>query len=188
VAGLAGIGVAIGAGVAWLASLAVAVTFWVGSIPARIDALIGELWSSAMTLGTSIIDGLVNGITAGAARVIEAVKGVASSAITAAATTLKIGSPSKVFEELGGFATAGFEAGLERGTGGVVSASSQMAGGAAAGAAAGMGGGGGSLTVHMPVTIDGAGKSAPEIVDELQRTFMANLASAFRQLQAEAGA
>ena len=82
----------------------------------------------------------------------------------------------------------GFERGLELGTGGVVTASSQMAGGAAGGAAAGLGGGGGSLVVNMPVTIDGAGKSAPEIVDELQRTFMANLASAFRQLQAEAGA
>lgn len=188
VAGLAGIGVAIGAGVAWLASLAVAVTFWVGSIPARIDALIGELWSSAMTLGTSIIDGMVAGITGGLSNVVAAVKTVATSAITSAKTTLGIASPSKVFEELGGFATAGFEAGLERGTGGVVTASSQMAGSAAAGAAGGLGGGGGSLVVNMPVTIDGAGKSAPEIVDELQRTFMANLASAFRQLQAEAGA
>lgn len=162
---------------------------WIAGLPGRIAAFIGNFSSASMTLGTSIIDGLVNGISAGAARVIEAVKSVATSAITSAATVLKIGSPSKVFEELGGFATEGFERGLQGGTGGVVSASAQMAGGAVGGAAGGMGGlGGGPLTVHMPITIDGAGKNAPEIVDELQRTFMANLASAFRQLQAEAGA
>jgi len=162
---------------------------WIAGLPGRIAAFFGNFSSAAMTLGTSIIDGLVNGISAGAARVIEAVKSVATSAITSAATVLKIGSPSKVFEELGGFATEGFERGLQGGTGGVVSASAQMAGGAVGGAAGGMGGlGGGPLTVHMPITIDGAGKNAPEIVDELQRTFMANLASAFRQLQAEAGA
>ncbi len=161
---------------------------WIAGLPGRIMAFIGNFSSAALSLGTSIIDGLVNGISEGAARVIEAVKSVATSAITTAATVLKIGSPSKVFEELGGFATEGFERGLQAGTGGVVSASAQMAGGSAAGAAGGLGGLGGGVTVHMPVTIDGAGKSAPEIVDELQRTFMANLASAFRQLQAEAGA
>ncbi|MCC6666114.1 MAG: hypothetical protein IT375_20330, partial [Polyangiaceae bacterium] len=112
---------------------------------------------------------------------------VASSAITTAKTTLGIASPSKEFAFLGAMSAEGFERGLELGTGGVVTASSQMATGAA-GAAAGLGGGGGSLTLHMPVTIEGAGKSAPEIVDELQHTFMANLAAAFRQLQAEAGA
>lgn len=177
------VGSAIGEGI-------VAIVVWLTGLPARISAFASDLWATAGTLGTNLIDGLVNGITAGAARVIEAVKGVASSAITAAATTLKIGSPSKVFEELGGFAAAGLEIGLERGTGGVVSASAQMASGSAAGAAGGLGGlgGGGPVTVNVPITIDGAGKSAPEIVDELQRTFLANLASAFRQLQAEAGA
>lgn len=173
---------------AWaIGEFAMAVVNWIVGIPGRISAFVGNFFSQALTLGTSIIDGMVAGITGGLASVISAVKNVASSAITTAKTTLGIASPSKEFAFLGAMSAEGFERGLELGTGGVVTASSQMATGAA-GAAAGLGGGGGSLTLHMPVTIEGAGKSAPEIVDELQHTFMANLAAAFRQLQAEAGA
>lgn len=161
---------------------------WIAGLPARIGALASEFLAQATTLASSLIDGLVNGITAGAARVIEAVKGVAQGAISAAAMTLKIGSPSKVFAELGGFMAEGMALGIGDGADGVATASSKMSLGGAEGAAGmGMGGGRGPVSIQVTIPVSGAG-DPKAVAAEVQRSFLANLATAFEGLQAEAGA
>lgn len=144
--------------------------------------------SSAWALGTSLIDGFVNGIVAGATRVVDAVKNVAKGAISAAAMTLKIGSPSKVFAELGGFMAEGMALGIGDGADGVATASSKMSLGGAEGAAGmGMGGGRGPVSIQVTIPVSGAG-DPKAVAAEVQRSFLANLATAFEGLQAEAGA
>lgn len=64
-------------------------------------------------VGTAMIDGLVNGITAGAMRVVDAAKGVASSALTTAKTVLGIASPSKETHALGEWYSLGMGDGIE---------------------------------------------------------------------------
>lgn len=165
-----------------------AIINWLVALPGRIAATAGAIASAALQLGSDIISGLVNGITAGAARVIEAVKGVAQGAISAAAMTLKIGSPSKVFAELGGFMAEGMALGIGDGADGVATASSKMSLGGADGAAGmGMGGGRGPVTIHAPISVNGAG-DPKAVVAEMQRSFLSSLAGAFESLQAEAGA
>lgn len=180
-AAIAGAAVAIGLTIG-------AIINWLVSLPGRITATAGAIATAAIQLGSDIISGLVNGITAGAARVIEAVKGVAQGAISAAAMTLKIGSPSKVFAELGGFMAEGMALGIGDGADGVATASSKMSLGGAEGAAGmGMGGGRGPVSIQVTIPVSGAG-DPKAVAAEVQRSFLANLATAFEGLQAEAGA
>jgi hypothetical protein len=67
----------------------------------------------ASSMGSFLIDGLVNGITAGANRVVAAVKNVASSALTTAKTVLGIASPSKETHAFGEFYSIGMGDGIE---------------------------------------------------------------------------
>lgn len=64
-------------------------------------------------IGTAMIDGLVQAIKNGASRVASAIGDVAKSAISSAKSTLGIASPSKVFEELGGYTVEGFTLGVD---------------------------------------------------------------------------
>lgn len=68
-----------------------------------------------MQLGSDMIDGLINGIKAKASAVIEALGGVVSAAIDEAKGMLKIGSPSKVMAEIGGWTAEGFTVGVDDG-------------------------------------------------------------------------
>lgn len=67
------------------------------------------------SIGTAIIDGLVNGISGGAGLVIQAVQNLGASAMSTLKATLGIASPSKVFESFGGFTAEGFAEGVEAG-------------------------------------------------------------------------
>jgi len=71
---------------------------------------------SLAQIGSDLIQGLADGITGGAAAVVAAAVGVASSAISAVEKVLKIGSPSKVFHEIGGYTAEGFAGGVEAGS------------------------------------------------------------------------
>jgi hypothetical protein len=103
-------------------------------------------------LGAQIIQGMINGITGGAAGVLTAVTNVATGAIRAAKSALGIASPSKVFAELGGYTAEGFADGVDDGAGdaqaamtalveppppGEITAAALQAGGSAAAAAEG---------------------------------------------------
>lgn len=67
----------------------------------------------ASSIGTFFIDGLVGGISSGAARVVSAVKSVAGSALSTAANVLRIGSPSKETTQYGEWYSEGMGIGIE---------------------------------------------------------------------------
>lgn len=66
------------------------------------------------TEGYNVSVGLANGITAGRSHVINAVAAMCSAAVREARSELDINSPSKVFEQLGGFTAEGFGIGYEK--------------------------------------------------------------------------
>lgn len=132
------------------------------ALPSQLGAGIVSAFS---TLGTQIVDGLVGGLTSGVSRVTEAVSGLASSAVTSAREALGIASPSKVFEEIGGYTAEGYERGIRGGTAGAQGAAEAMvAPPSSSGAGGPLAGRGGVFQVF----IDGAGREAGAIVDEIE--------------------
>ncbi len=71
--------------------------------------------------GGMLIDGLVNGITAGLGRVKQAITGAGGAAVDWFKQKLGIHSPSRVFAQLGGYTMAGLTQGLVKGEGSVLS-------------------------------------------------------------------
>ncbi len=78
-------------------------------------AVLNGAWAKFTSVGTSLISGLVAGIKAGATAVLNAITGVVQGGIDAAVKLLDIGSPSKVFHEIGGFTAEGFAQGIDDG-------------------------------------------------------------------------
>jgi tape measure domain-containing protein len=72
-----------------------------------------EMGRAGGNLASAIIGGLVNGLTAGAGRVISALGGVVGKAVSAAKKKLHIGSPSRVFYEIGGWIIEGLANGID---------------------------------------------------------------------------
>ena len=146
-----------------LAAVGAAVVGAIAAFSALSDWLTG-LGVQAAQAASSLIEGLVNGITAGAAKVIGAIKGLGTSAMGALKGVLGIASPSKVFASLGANIPAGLEVGIRGGSSGVRAASATMASSAvqgSAGGAKGKAGGGSSKAVTITVqpgaiTIHGA--------------------------------
>lgn len=68
----------------------------------------------AISAGGNLIKGFVQGVTQFAGQLISAVKGAVGNAISAAKRLLRIGSPSKVFKEIGGFTIEGFAIGIDK--------------------------------------------------------------------------
>ena len=97
-----------------------------------LDALGIELPNRFSTLGSNMIQGLVNGITAGAVWVKAAVVGVAQSAASWFAETLGIASPSRLFMQYGSWVSEGAALGIQGGQGGVRNAALAMAAAASA--------------------------------------------------------
>jgi len=64
-------------------------------------------------LGEAIVDGMIAGLLGGNVALAGAVRGLATSAISAAKKALGIASPSKVFAEIGGYTAEGFAAGVD---------------------------------------------------------------------------
>lgn len=152
---------AIGAVHSFLASV-------IGFVGKAGSALLGWLGSAA-TMAGSFIDGLVAGISAGIARVVAAVKNLAMSAKDAFTSALGIHSPSRVMMQLGNYVGAGAAEGIEASAPDVYASSGELARAAHGGMAksAGGGGRGGGNTFHVNVQIDGAGKSAMEITEQM---------------------
>ena len=64
--------------------------------------------------GLNLAYGLANGIYAGSSSVVNAVSSMCAAAVNQATADLGIHSPSKVFEELGGYTAEGFGIGYEK--------------------------------------------------------------------------
>lgn len=90
------------------------------------DRLISGLRSipgRVASIGSQIVAGIASGITGAAGRVVSALGGVVSSAISYAKSRLGIASPSKVFrDEVGKWIPAGVAEGIEDGAGEIQSA------------------------------------------------------------------
>lgn len=69
--------------------------------------------SQAVQVGRDLINGFIQGITEMASNLANAARNAVSGAIGAAKSALRIGSPSRVFKEIGYFTVKGFALGLE---------------------------------------------------------------------------
>jgi phage-related protein len=139
----------------------------------------GEWLASIPGLALDFINGLVTGIKNGAGMVYDAVTGLGKGAISAFKGALGISSPSKEMAKLGGFTAEGLAGGMDDKSGMVANSSGSMAGvvmSSASGAApsasgntSSSGGGGGAIANFEAgsIVINGAGKSAEEISDEM---------------------
>lgn len=76
--------------------------------------------------GSMIVNGLVNGLMAGAVQIKDAITSIGGSTIDWFKEKLGIHSPSRVFAELGGFTMAGLTQGLQSGEQGPLDAVSQI--------------------------------------------------------------
>lgn len=89
---------------------------WMGALPAKF-----------MTLGSQIMQGMVDGITGSLGAVKDAITGAGDSTIDWFKEKLGIHSPSRVFAELGGFTMAGLNQGLTENQAGPLSAVTSFA-------------------------------------------------------------
>jgi hypothetical protein len=71
-----------------------------------------EISEWAIGAAAGLVEGLVNGIANGTGMIVDAVKGLAHSAIKSFKETLGIASPSKEFMKLGDFTARGFNMGI----------------------------------------------------------------------------
>ncbi len=94
-----------------------AVVFAVVDFFANISAIFDNnnlsIGEKALALGRAIINGVVNGMKALAMLPINTLKSMAQGWVNAVSSVLQMGSPSKVFEELGMFTAQGFNLGVE---------------------------------------------------------------------------
>lgn len=76
-------------------------------------AALKSVSTSVTDVGSNIIDGLVNGIKAGASKVAKALTSVVDDAVASVRKKLEIGSPSKLMHRYGGWTMEGFGDGVE---------------------------------------------------------------------------
>lgn len=164
---------AVAAAIGWVVSLLADLWEWLdfGDILSSIGSALSGFASMVWEAGAAIISGLVGGILSGASAVIDAIVGVARSAIDAAKSALGIASPSKVFEGLGAFTAEGFASGVANDNSAQDAASSMLeppsaagarAAGARAAAGVGAGGGGGGVIVNIE-HVDARGAQVEDI-------------------------
>ena len=111
VAALVAIPVAIGAAIVGVLEVRAAI---VDGITSAID------WLRSLdfaTIGSNMIQGIADGITGAAGKLIASIGGAVGGAIDHAKSLLGIASPSKVFARLGGYTAEGFAGGVDAGAG-----------------------------------------------------------------------
>lgn len=137
--------------------------------------------------GRAIVDGIISGLTSGAGRLVDAVKGLAKKITGTFTSKLEIRSPSKVFARHGESIPDGVAEGIDSGAPKAAAAIDGMApmpgaGGSASGSAAGGGGGGPiSVTINAP----GATKEAVDAMGS--DDFLQNLVKALRDAKSGGG-
>lgn len=155
-------------------ALAAGVVALVGFVAQGLVALYDWV-KGAPEIAAKFIEGLVSGITGGAAKVIDSVKGLGKSVLSGMKSVLGISSPSKEFAKLGEYAGAGFAMGLDGAVGGVETSAGQMGAASASSVSTPHGSGsssrsGGDMSVTFApgsIVVDGAGKSALEITETM---------------------
>ena len=84
----------------------------VEEIPGKARAALGDLTNTLYSYGRNLILGFINGIKDKAGEIVGAVTGPISSAISGVKGLLHIGSPSKLFHQIGKWTMEGFENGI----------------------------------------------------------------------------
>ena len=97
------------------------------SIRLSITTALSQLPSKMLTIGKQIINGLINGIKAGASGVASAIGNMASSAVAKAKSVLNIRSPSRVMKTVGEQTAEGMAVGIKKGAKAVVIEAQRMA-------------------------------------------------------------
>lgn len=129
----------------------------VKGIKTKVVNAVSDAGEWLLDAGYNICSGLVSGIQNGISTVTTAIKNVCTSAVSAAKDALGIGSPSKVFAEIGDWTMAGMTEGIEDGMDGVVSSVEDMVNGIVS-AASGV-----DVTVALGCDVTGA-SSALQLV------------------------
>jgi len=104
---------AVAAAVGALIAAGIAVNAWLFGLKTDIDNFLKGLGTMAHDGAVNFIDGLVNGLNAGVARVQAAVAGLGSNTLIELAHILRLGSPSKETDWMGQMAGAGLVGGVE---------------------------------------------------------------------------
>jgi hypothetical protein len=129
------------------------------TLPAKLGKAIREEFLSIdwKGSGTAIVDGLIDGLKAGAGALNGAILGLGEGVKKTFKDALGIHSPSKVFEEYGENTTAGYERGVKGGASGAQDAVNSMVSAPSGGGARG----GAPVTVN--ITINAGGGNAKEV-------------------------
>lgn len=90
---------------------------FVKEIPGKIISAFGNYKDLLYNIGRAIIDGLIRGLKSLAGAVKDTVKGIAGGAVKGVKGLLGIGSPSKVFAEIGANVVQGFVDGIQNNSG-----------------------------------------------------------------------
>lgn len=101
---------------------------WFKDLPGRVLGAIGDAGKWLYNAGKQVIQGLINGLKSAVGDVLNFFKNLVSQAIGSVTSALKIGSPSKVFAEIGVNIGRGLIVGLQAITPAVGEAAAAMAG------------------------------------------------------------
>lgn len=99
--------------VGWVAQFASNATSAASQFGSRLRSGLAAIPGTLGNIGANIVQGLVNGVTGAAGKLIDAVKGAVGDAIEGAKRLLGIRSPSRVFREIGQYAMQGAALGVD---------------------------------------------------------------------------
>lgn len=99
--------------VGWVSQFASNATSAASQFGSRLRDGLASIPGTLGNIGSNIIQGLVNGVTGAAGRLIDAVKGAVGDAINAAKNLLGIHSPSRVFRWIGRYTMRGAALGVD---------------------------------------------------------------------------
>lgn len=175
VGGLVWLGVRLGESLTWFWDVAAGADallgslFGVGSFVGELGAELGALgdilsgwYDEAASIAGDIISGLVDGITSGAAAVVDAISATVGGALDTAKEVLGIASPSKEFAQLGRFTAEGFALGIDASAMDAQNSVASMVAVPAAVPGASVGGAGAG-SISVTVNINGASGDASAI-------------------------
>lgn len=101
--------------VGWVSQFASNATSAASQFGSRLRDGLAAIPGTLGNIGANIIQGLINGVTGAAGRLVDAVKGAVGGAIQGAKNLLGIKSPSRVFREIGQYAMQGAALGVDDG-------------------------------------------------------------------------
>lgn len=168
--------------------LAIGVVYEFLNAIGAVGQMISDEYNLFVSIGSYLIDGLVQGVKNGAAAVANAVTGIARDALNSFKNVLGIHSPSKVMAQMGGHLTMGLVEGIDRGAPAANDSLMNVVQPAAVERAAASGGGGSTVSassggVTVNITINGV-----QGAEQLKQDLPGIIADAFEQLTLQKGA